>query len=73
MARHALIHSDFVAETSGEGLLLFAKVKPYLERYRKEISERAFRNAEWFVSDSATARDIYASQTQRTAKQLGGK
>jgi len=73
MARHGIIHSDFLAETSGEGLLLFAKVKPYLERYRKEISERAFRNAEWFVSDSATARDIFANQTQRVARQLGVK
>jgi len=73
MARHGIIHSDFLAETSGEGLLLFAKVKPYLERYRNEISERAFRNAEWFVSDSATARDIFSNQTQRIAKQLGAK
>lgn len=73
MARHGIIHSDFLAETSGEGLLLFAKVKPHLERYRKEISERAFRNAEWFVTDSATARDIFAQQSQRIAKQLAVK
>jgi hypothetical protein len=73
MARHGIIHADFLAETSGEGLLLFAKVQPYLERYRKESSERAFRNVEWFLSNSALARDIFAHHTQRIAKLLGVK
>jgi len=73
MARHGIVHADFLAESSGEGLLFFAKVKPHLERYRKEISERAFRNAEWFVSDSATARGIFEQQAKRIAALLAGK
>lgn len=73
MARHGIVHADFLAETTGEGLLLFAKVKPYLERYRKDVSPRAFANAEWFAGASAMARDILAAQEARVAKAIAGK
>ena len=33
-ARHGIAHPDFLAENTGEGMLLFAKIAPYLERFR---------------------------------------
>ncbi len=56
-ARHGILHSDLLAENAGEGLFLFAKIEPYLESYRKELSPLAFRNAEWLVQSSASARE----------------
>jgi len=55
-ARHGIVPADFLAENTGEGLLLFAKVEPYLTAFRKEYSPLAFRNAEWLVANSPEAR-----------------
>jgi hypothetical protein len=46
-ANHGIINADFLVENGGEGLFLFAKIQPYLERFRKEQSPLAFKNAEW--------------------------
>ena len=35
MARHGIVHSDFLVENNTEGLFLFARVEPYLERIRQ--------------------------------------
>ncbi|MBM3989451.1 MAG: hypothetical protein FJ298_00430 [Planctomycetes bacterium] len=54
-ARHGVMHPDFLAENSGEGLFLFAKVEPHLARLRAETSPHAFANAQWLVAHSASA------------------
>jgi hypothetical protein len=51
-ARHGAVHKELLAEACGEGLLLFAKVHPYLARIRDEISPTAFTNAEWVVENT---------------------
>ena len=38
MARHGIIHGDFLVENNGEGLLLYAKVEPYLTEIRAATS-----------------------------------
>ena len=50
MARHGIIHGDFLVENNSEGLLLFARVEP-LPRAdpRAASTPRAFRNAEWIA------------------------
>src|SRR5262245_6767734 len=35
MARHGIAHADYLVENNGEGLFLYAKVQPHLERFRK--------------------------------------
>jgi hypothetical protein len=56
MARHGIIHPDFLVENNGEGLFLFARVEPYLEQLRKATSPRAFSNAEWVVANCVTGK-----------------
>ena len=56
-ARHGIVPPDFLAEWTGEGLLLYAKLEPHLKRFRKEISPTAFTNAEWLVKKSPFARE----------------
>jgi hypothetical protein len=70
-ARHGIVHADLLAESTAEGLILFAKVKPYLERFRAEASPTAFRNAEWLVEHSAVARQRFELFEKRFAKQRG--
>ncbi len=55
-ARHGVVNADFFAENCGEGLFFFAKIKPYLEQYRKDIAPTAFTNSSWLVANSGIAR-----------------
>jgi hypothetical protein len=73
MARHGVIHADFLAENSGEGLLLFARVEPYLEAIRQASSPRAFRNAEWVAKETEMGRTITEMFRVRVQKTLTGK
>jgi len=69
-ARHGIVPADFLAENTGEGFLLFAKIEPHLKAFRKEISPTAFRNAEWMVRKSRVAAERLALFKQRIAKTL---
>ena len=55
-ARHHVVNADFLIENTTEGLFLYAKALPFLERYRKEISPIAFRNAEWITTECETGK-----------------
>jgi hypothetical protein len=73
MARHGVIHADFLAENNGEGLFLFARVEPYLTQVRAAGSPRAFRNAEWVATETEMGRSIMATFRARVAKALAQK
>jgi hypothetical protein len=68
-ARHGIAHADFLAENNGEGLWLFAKVRPYLSALR-EVNPMAFRNAEWLVENSDSARQRMEMFNSRIQAQL---
>jgi hypothetical protein len=69
-ARHGVVPADFLAENTGEGLMLFAKMEPHLKAFRKEVSPTAFRNAEWLVRKSAVARERMKLHRKRIAATL---
>ncbi len=54
-ARHGIVPADFLAENTGEGLLLYAKLEPHLKAFRKATAPTAFRNSEWLVKKSPYA------------------
>ena len=51
-ARHGIVHPDFLAENTGEGMLLFAKLHPYLAELRRDTAPTALMTAEWLVEPS---------------------
>ena len=69
-ARNGVINPDFLIENSGEGLFLFAKVMPYLEKFRKETSPTAFRNAEWISTQCEEGRTRFAMIRTRVGKMM---
>jgi hypothetical protein len=73
MARHGIIHGDFLAENNSEGLLLFARVEPYLAQLRAASNARAFRNAEWVANNTEMGRTIVQGFRARVAKTLAQK
>lgn len=70
MARHGIVHANYFLESNGEGLFVFARVAPYLERYRAEVSPLAFRNAEWVATETDTGRRFFEIFTARVKKAL---
>jgi len=72
MARHGVIHAEFLAENNGEGLFVFARVEPYLAAVREASSPRAFRNTEWIARETETGRTLLESFRARVARTLAG-
>jgi hypothetical protein len=70
MARHGIIHPDFLVENNVEGLFLFARVEPYLAAFRQAGSPRSFRNAEWVAANSATGQLVMEHYRARIKRVL---
>lgn len=70
MARHGIIHPDFLVENNGEGLFLFARVEPYLAAFRQAGSPRSFRNAEWVATNCPTGKALMESYRARIKRML---
>lgn len=59
MARHGVMHADFMLESNGEGMLLFTRIEPWLAEYREAAGNPlAFRNAEWVANETEMGRLI---------------
>lgn len=72
-ARHGIVNADFLIENTTEGLFLYAKVRPFLERFRRESSPLAFRNAEWISTQCDEGRQRFDMVQQRVQKILETK
>jgi hypothetical protein len=69
-ARHGVVNPDFLIENTTEGLFLYAKVQPHLERFRKDLSPTAFRNAEWIATQCETGRQRLEMVQMRLKKMM---
>ncbi len=58
MARHGVIHAEFMMESNGEGLLLYSRIEPWLAEYRAQVSPAGFRNAEWVATQTEMGKQI---------------
>lgn len=73
MARHGIVHGEFLVENNAEGLLLFARVEPHLAALRAATSPRTLRNAEWVATETEIGRAITGMFRTRVAKVLASK
>jgi hypothetical protein len=71
MAKHGVVHTEFLLESNGEGLFLFARVEPYLAALRAQTSPRVLKNAEWIAGSCDLAQAILTTFRGRIAKKLG--
>lgn len=69
-ARHHIVNPDFLVENTTEGLFLYAKVLPFLPRFRSEGSPNAFRNAEWVTTQCETGKQRLEMVQGRIRKML---
>ena len=65
MARHGVVNAEYFVESNREGMLLYTKVQPFIERFRQEMSPTAFRNAEWVATQTDAGRATFAMFEKR--------
>ena len=70
MAKHHIVQPDYLMENTTEGLFLYAKVLPFLERYRKETAPTAFRNAEWITKSCEAGKQRLEMVQARVRKMI---
>jgi hypothetical protein len=58
MARHGVIHAEFLAENCGEGLWFYARVERFVEELRKTTSPRLYMNAQWVANHTEFGKEI---------------
>lgn len=68
MANHGIVNADYLIENNGEGLFLFAKIAPFIERFRAEGSVTAFKNAEWIATQCPEGRKRFEMISTRVKK-----
>jgi hypothetical protein len=71
--RHGIVNADYFMESNGEGIFLFARVAPYIEEFRREVSPVAFQNAEWVAKNTAVGQRMLAMFSARIKKVLETK
>lgn len=69
LARRGAVHPELLTEWCGEGLLLYAKVQPFLAEFREKVSPTAFQNAEWIVANTELGAARFALFQKRFAAQ----
>lgn len=73
MAKHGVIHADFLMESCGEGMFIYAKMEPHIAQYREQINPLAFRNAEWIATNSDAAKRVLELFRKRVATTLAAQ
>jgi hypothetical protein len=76
MARHGVIHADFMMESNGEGLLLFTRIEPWLAELRAQGNPLAFRNAQWVATETEMGKRIaerFRARVQALLNPAGGR
>lgn len=59
MAKNGIVHAEYLMESNGEGLMLYAKMSPFLERLRAQFSPTIYQNAQWVVENTTNGRLIF--------------
>jgi hypothetical protein len=73
LIKHGVLNPDLAMESNGEGMILFSKAQPWLEKIRAEINPRAFLNAEWVATNTEAGKAVYARFEARAKKQRAEK
>lgn len=72
MAKYGVVHTEFLLESNGEGLFLYARVQPYLAALRKATSPRTFEKAEWIVGSCELGKKFFDLFRARVVAKIGG-
>lgn len=58
MMKWGILHPDFALETTGEGMVLYAKIEPYLAEMRAQKTGVQFNNCEWVATQTEAGKKL---------------
>ncbi len=73
MMKWGILHTDFALETTGEGMVLFAKMEPYLAEVRAQKTGVQFNNAEWVATHTEAGRKLMERLRPRYAPAVAAR
>lgn len=73
MARHGVIHAEFLIENNGEGLWFYSRIERFVEELRKTTSPRLFLNAEWVANNTEYGKALMPRYRERIASMTPAK
>jgi hypothetical protein len=73
MVKHRIVHPEYFMESNGEGILLFARMEPYVEALRRDTSPLAYQNAEWVTRETTRGKLQLELFRARVRKMLESK
>lgn len=73
MAVNGIVNAEYLMESNGEGLYLYAKVAPYIEQLRHDNSPNMFKRAEWVSQHTEGGKQLMDMFTARIRKVLESK
>lgn len=73
MARHGVIHAEFLIENNGEGLWFYSRVERFVEELRKTTSPHLFLNAEWVANNTEYGKMLMPRYRERVAAMTPAK
>jgi hypothetical protein len=73
MARHGVIHPEFLMENSGEGLWFYARIERYVAELRKTRSPRLYLNAQWVAENTDFGKELMPLYRARLETVLAAK
>ena len=73
LARHGIVNAEFLVENNGEGLFVYSKVAPFIEKYRADFYPGAFQNAEWVVANTKGGKERFEMMRKRIEQMAAKK
>ena len=58
MMKWGVLHPDFALESTGEGLVLYAKLEPYIAEVRAQKTGVQLHNAEWVATKTEAGKKL---------------
>ena len=58
MMKWGILHPDFALESTGEGMVLYAKMEPWLSEVRAQKTGEQFNTAEWVATHTEAGKKL---------------
>jgi len=73
MARHGIVHAEYLVENNSEGMFFYARVQPFVEAIRSVSATPVLVSTQWVAEETAMGRSLFAGYRARVEKALASR
>jgi len=73
MMKWGILHPDYALENTGEGMVVFAKMEPFLAEVRAQKTGVQFNNAEWVATQTEAGKKLMERLRPRFAPAVAAR